>query len=91
MQRPVISIKWKDGASWRVFALDEINHMPRNHAIRLFSGNVQTIAKEGNVYIVNRQELKDKYAKQGSKVYLFGELEKSEKPLQYVGFIKGDV
>jgi len=81
-----VTVKWRDGKIWREFDLSEINHMPRDHAINLFSRNIQVIAKQGDTYIVNREELKAQYAKKGSKVKLFSELDKSDCLFGKVGF-----
>jgi len=82
-----ITIKWKSGNKWEQFDLSEINHMSRTHAINLFSGNLQVIAKQGDTYIVNREELKAQYAKKGSKVLLFSELQPSQEKFGVVGFL----
>lgn len=82
-----ISIKWRNGSKWEHFDLSEINHMSRTHAINLFSGNIQVVAKQDDTYIVNREELKTKYAKKGSKVLLFSELQHSQEKFGEQGFM----
>lgn len=84
---PLISVKWKDGEKWNIFTLDEINHMPRTHAINLFSGNIQVIARQGKQYITNRESTRDQYLARKQKCILFSELDRSEKALGTVGFV----
>ena len=82
-----IAVKWRDGNKWKLFNLEEINHMPRDHAIRLFSGNIQVVAKQDETYIVNRQSLKDDYTAKNQKCLLFSELQPNSGTLAEVGMV----
>jgi hypothetical protein len=85
---PPTSIKWQNSeGKWEVFPFNTIGHMSRDHAIGLFYGPVKVIAKQGETYITNQPEIRDKYKTGGQKCYLFSELERSEKALDIVGFL----
>lgn len=82
-----ITINWQKDNKWIDFDMDSINHLPRNHAIDLFSGKIPVIAKQGDDYIVNTMDLLNRYKSNKKSVVLFESLERSEKPLSEVGLI----
>jgi hypothetical protein len=86
--QPEIKINWQDKAGkWHPFDLGDINHMPRNHALRLFSNSTPVVAKEGDQYITNSQTIYDQYRQSNKPVRMFSDIHPSEKKLAICGFL----
>lgn len=83
-----LTIKWKDKAGeWQTFDISDIMHQSRSHALSLFNQGTAVIIKQDDDYIVNKQELYDRYLADGKKVRMIAHCKASDKPIRDVGFI----
>ena len=82
-----IDIQWKDGTEWKAFDTSEIYHMPRTHAINLFSNSLAVRSRQGDTRITNRQEIKKQYEAKGVECLMFSDLRPSNRPLLEVGLV----
>lgn len=86
-----ILIKWKNGKEWVDFLIGDILHLPRNHAIDLFSRNIPMIARQGDIVVSNDSATMQQYhkiaARDGLTVMDLAKLERSEMNLSEVGFL----
>lgn len=72
---------------WNNFDISDIMHMPRNHALRLFSNSTPVIARENDTYITNNAAIFDQYKKSKKPVMMFDQIEHSEQLLRHSGLI----
>ena len=81
-----ITIKWqsKDG-EWHDYDHQDIMAMSRTHAKNLFSQKIPVVAKQGEIYVVNTVQLRDKYQASGKKTMLFLDMKESAETLEKVG------
>lgn len=85
-----MEIKWQAApGAWVTFDMADINHMPRNHGISLFSNETPVIIKEDDNYIVNTPDLLAQYQRAGRSVKLLSECTPSTESIERVGFWGG--
>lgn len=91
-----IEIKWKHPqGDWRCFDINDILHMPVEHSCWLFSNSkIPVVVKQDDCYIVNTDELKNKYRKTGKRCFNFKTLLTAssmlKRPLWEAGFVQRD-
>lgn len=66
-------IKWQGtNGTWNDFNANDVLHMPVNHTCHLFSNTkIPVIVKQDDFYVVNTEDLKDRYRKTGKPVFTF--------------------
>ena len=68
-----ITIKWqKESNDWKNIDTDELLHMSIRHSCNLFSNTkIPIVVKQDDFYIVNTENLKERYRKTGKLVFTF--------------------
>lgn len=68
-----IVINWQNSSGkWINFDPMDILHMPVRHACNLFNNTkIPVVVKQDDFYVVNTEDLKDRYRKTGKKVFVF--------------------
>lgn len=82
-----ISAKWRSGAAWVDFPINDILHMPLNHALDLFNRAIPVVIRQGQLIVSNDKAMRQTYHKKREfTVLALDKVERSEGILQEVGF-----
>ena len=90
-----LTMKYQDqSGAWKAFDLNELMDEPVRHSVLMFSRtSIPVIVRQGEAYIVNTEDLKQRYRKAGKKVWMFSTILTSpgdvslDKPLAERGFL----
>lgn len=83
-----IKIKWKSGADWVDFPVNDILHLTRDHAIALFTRKIPVIIRQGDNIISNDTATRQMYHKRGGcKVIALDKVTPSSENVGSVGFV----
>lgn len=68
-----LTMKYQDtSGAWKDFDLSELMCQPVRHSALMFSrSHVPVIVRQGSAYLVNTEDLKQRYRKAGKKVWMF--------------------
>lgn len=90
-----LTMKYQDrSGAWKDFDMADLMDEPARHSVLMFSRtNIPVVVRQGAAYIVNTEDLKQRYRNAGKKVWMFSTILTSpgdvslDKPLAVRGFI----